>query len=160
MEPRLKWNKIIFRVLQCSAVRPVLSCADLRFVRRCSAVRSAVVCGFQTYPVSGRERAPSGNGNWCKRCVWKSASDVIGCSCCVHLICFWALSDVCSWFEQTFDNCLSCCCLCANQLRVDSLTLSGLRVSCTSWDDDILITQWKHAGRQAHTVCSGKTRLK
>ena len=45
MEPRLKLNKIIFRGLQCSAVRPVLSCGGLRFVRRWSAVWSAVVCG-------------------------------------------------------------------------------------------------------------------
>ena len=39
---RLKWNKIIFCVLQCSAVLPMLSCGGLRFVRRWSAVRSAV----------------------------------------------------------------------------------------------------------------------
>jgi len=37
----------------CSAVRLVLSCGGLRFVRRWSAVRSAVVCGFQTYPQAG-----------------------------------------------------------------------------------------------------------
>ena len=48
MEPRLKWNKIIFRVLLCSAVRPVPSYGGLRFVRRWS----AVVCGFQTYPIN------------------------------------------------------------------------------------------------------------
>jgi len=45
----------------CSAVRPVLSCGGLRFVRWWSAVRSAVVCGslrwsavvcgLQTYPI-------------------------------------------------------------------------------------------------------------
>jgi len=45
MEPRLKWNKIIFRILQCSAVRPVLSCGGQRFVRQWSAVCSLVVCG-------------------------------------------------------------------------------------------------------------------
>ena len=42
MEPRLK---CIFRVLQCSAVGPVLSCGGLPFVWRWSTVRSAVVCG-------------------------------------------------------------------------------------------------------------------
>jgi len=44
-EPRLKCSKIIFRVLQCSAVCPVL-------ILWWSAVRPAVVCGFQTYPTS------------------------------------------------------------------------------------------------------------
>jgi len=45
MEPRLKWNKIIFCVLQCSAVRPALSCGGLRFVRRWSAVFRPTLVG-------------------------------------------------------------------------------------------------------------------
>jgi len=48
MEPRLKWNKITFRILQC-VLRCVLCCP----VVVCGGMRwYAVVCRFQTYPFS------------------------------------------------------------------------------------------------------------
>jgi len=65
MEPRLKWNKIIFCILQ-TAVFCGASCGGLRFVRRWSAVRSAAVYGGLRFPDLPTTSVPHHSG--CPSC--------------------------------------------------------------------------------------------